>query len=162
MADDKKNSKALIIIAVIGLVGTLGTAFITNWGNIFPSPTPPVPRPEPHPVQPIEPASIVGGPIIVTATANPNVLSSGQETAVRVYVQDSQGSPLPNAIVTLSSGGGQFKSTGTTSMSGSTNASGSFVGYWSCNPCAPGYVSGVRVTKKGYTEANTKWRVEIR
>jgi len=107
-------------------------------------------------------APLVGGGLIhVTTTVNPPVVSRGQQTQVRIYVRDGQGRPLPQAMVTLSSGGGRFAGTGTPSVSGLTDASGSFVDYWSCNPCARGYVNGVRVTKPGYTEANAGWRVDI-
>lgn len=42
MADVKKSSKSLIVVALIGLIGTLGTAFISNWDKFFPSPQTPV------------------------------------------------------------------------------------------------------------------------
>lgn len=100
--------------------------------------------------------------IIITATVDRPVVSRGQPTAITVHARDSQGRPLPHAMVTLSSGGGRYKRTGTTTVSGLTNTSGSFVGYWSCNPCARGYSSDVRVTKHGYPEAIAPWRVEIR
>lgn len=103
-----------------------------------------------------------GGAIVVTASANPAVISAGQRTAVNVYVQDSQGQPLASAIVTLSSGGGRFERSGTTTVSGSTDSSGTFQAYWSCDDCAPAYTNGVRVTKSDYEEANGQWRVEIR
>jgi len=48
MAIDKKNSKVLIIVAVIGLTGTLGGAFIANLDKFFedaPLPQPPEPPP---------------------------------------------------------------------------------------------------------------------
>lgn len=102
-----------------------------------------------------------GGSIRVTTIVNPPVVSRGQQTLVRVYVQDGQGRPLPQAMVTLSSGGGRFARTGTPSVSGLTDSSGSFVDYWSCNPCSRAYVNGVKVTKPGYTEANAGWRVDI-
>ena len=117
---------------------------------------------QPSPQPPVAPQPFGGGPIAVTATANPPVLSRGQQTSINVYVQDSQGRPLPHAMVTVSAGGGRFARTGTTAESGPTDSSGSFVGYWSCDPCARGYVGGVRVTKQGYSEASAQWRVEIR
>jgi len=40
MADDKKNSRILIVVAVIGLTGTLGAALIANWDKFFPPQTP--------------------------------------------------------------------------------------------------------------------------
>ena len=36
MAEEKKDPKILIIVAVIGLVGTLGTALLANWIDLFP------------------------------------------------------------------------------------------------------------------------------
>ena len=37
---DKKGYTVQIVIAIIGLIGILGTAIITNWDKIFPPPTP--------------------------------------------------------------------------------------------------------------------------
>jgi hypothetical protein len=102
------------------------------------------------------------GPMVVTVTPNPPVISRGQQTRASVYVQDSHGRPLPQATVTLSSGGGRFNRTGTSTVSGATDSSGSYTGYWSCDPCAPAYMSGVRVTKPGLGEANARWQVQIR
>jgi hypothetical protein len=102
-----------------------------------------------------------GGLIYVTTSVNPPVVSRGQQTLVRVYVHDGQGRPLPEAMVTLSSGGGRFARTGTPSASGLTDTSGSFADYWSCDPCSRAYVNGVKVTKPGYTEASVGWRVDI-
>src|SRR5215470_1166454 len=36
MGEDSKSARTQIIIAVIGLVGVLGTALITQWKDIFP------------------------------------------------------------------------------------------------------------------------------
>jgi hypothetical protein len=181
--DKDTGSKTQIIIAIISVVGVLGGALIANWNNIFPPPQPKPPTeqagkynpPSPfdvestkplhpdnknvdqsHPEQPIS-----GGPIVVTATANPPVVSRGQETTINVYVQDSKGKPLPSATVTLSSGGGRFRGSGTTTVAGETDSSGAFQGYWSCDNCAAGYIGDVRVTKPGYEEAKFEWRVEI-
>lgn len=104
----------------------------------------------------------IGGPITVTATANPPIVSVREKTTVNVYVQDSQGQALAEAVVTLSSGGGQFDHSGTTRVSGPTNSSGVFRALWSCDPCSQGYTGSVRVTKSGYHEAQTRWQIRIR
>jgi hypothetical protein len=40
MENEKSGSKTQIIIAIIGLIGVLGTAIFTNWDRIFPDKTP--------------------------------------------------------------------------------------------------------------------------
>jgi len=40
MADDKNNSRILIVVAVIALTGTLGAALIANWDKLFSSQPP--------------------------------------------------------------------------------------------------------------------------
>jgi len=37
MGEDSKSARTQVIVAIIGLVGVLGTALITQWKNIFPS-----------------------------------------------------------------------------------------------------------------------------
>jgi len=37
MGEDSKSARTQIIVAIIGLLGVLGTALITQWKNIFPS-----------------------------------------------------------------------------------------------------------------------------
>ena len=105
---------------------------------------------------------ILGGRIVLTATSNPPIISQGQKTTINVFAQDSQGHPLSSATVTLSVGGGRFDQTGTATVSGQTDSSGVFRAYWSCNYCAPAYIGSVRITKPGYEEADSQWRIEIR
>jgi hypothetical protein len=125
-----------------------------RWDN-----NPPTPNPVPAPV-PDYPAS--GGSLMVTVAPYPRVATRGQQVQVRVYVQDSQSRPVPWASVTLRSGGGRYQRTGNTTVTGTTDASGSFIGYWSCDPCAPAYVSGAGVSKSGYSGVDTRWQVDIR
>lgn len=117
--------------------------------------------PNPPGQTPAAPQPMSGGPINVSISASPPILTRGQQTTVNVYVQDSQGRPIPDAMVTLMSGGGRFQGSQTPTVSGPTSYTGSYVGYWSCDPCAPAYINGARVTKAGYTEGNAQWRVEI-
>lgn len=128
----------------------VGRAMCCSLGSSTGNVQPPPPSPTLH-----------GGPIAATASANPSVISRGQQTSINVYAQDSQGRPLPSATVTLSSGGGRFSQTGTTTVSGPTDSSGAFRAFWSCDLCAPAYVGDVRITKPGYEEAKAQWRVEI-
>lgn len=159
--EDKKGVLPQIIVAVVVALLVGGTS-PWWWNEIFHKNNVVNPPNENTPyIPPSQTEPIAGGPIIVTATANPPVVSRGQKTTINVYVQDSQGRPLPFATVTLSAGGGQFNRTGTTTVSGSTDSSGAFKAYWSCEYCAQAYVSGVRVTKSGYEEAKAQWRVEI-
>ena len=104
---------------------------------------------------------ISGGPIMVSVSSNPPIISRGQKTTINVFAQDSQGHPLSSATVILSAGGGRFDQTGTSTVSGQTDASGVFRAYWSCNYCAPAYVGGLRVTKLGYEEGKSQLRIEI-
>lgn len=119
-----------------------------QWGtqHAFPAPPPP---------------PVSGGQLYVTASPSPPVVARGQQTQVRVYVSDAQGRPVPQATVTVSCGGGRFVRTGTSSVSGTTDAVGVFLCYWSCNPCSRAYVSGVTASKQGHIMAKNQWRVDI-
>ncbi len=162
--EDRKGVLPQIIVAVVVALLVGGTS-PWWWNEIFHSNRSNVVHPsnQTTPVNPPQPRqTIIGGPIVVTVTANPPVVSPGQPTLVNVYVQDSQGQSLPAAVVTLSSGGGRFDRSGTATVSGATDPAGVFQAYWSCAACAPAYVNSVRVTKPGYEEATAQWRVEIR
>ena len=166
MAQNEGRKKVLsqIIIAVV-VAMLVGSTAPWWWKEFFPGNTNNVGDTQNgNPgVEPSAPSQqTLGGSITVTATANPPVVSIGQRTSISTYVQDSQGRPLPFAVVTLSSGGGRFDRTGTTKVSGPTDPSGVFQAYWSCDPCAPAYISSARATKTGYEEADTQWRVQIR
>ncbi len=177
MADkeDKKGILPQIIVAVVVALLVGGTSpwwwkEITKPGKVDDNPADvhhpasSVPPDKPHDGNPAKTPPdqpVSGGQIAVTATANPPVVSPHQQTTINVYVLDSQGQPLPSAIVTLSAGGGGFIGSGTTTVSGQTDSSGAFQGHWSCDYCARAYVGSVRVTKTGYLEAKSDWRVDI-
>ena len=160
--EERKGVLPQIIVAVVVAL-LVGGASPWWWKEIFHKNNGVNPPHGDSRVVPPPPAQIIsGGPITVTATANPPVIPPGQQTTINVFAQDSQGRPLPSAIVTLSSGGGKFNVTGTTSVSGPTDSSGAFRAYWSCDYCAPAYDNTVRITKPGYEEAKAQWQVEIR
>jgi len=94
-------------------------------------------------IQPLSPIS--EGSLGVTVNVNPSILAPGQKTKVLIHVKDTQGSPLPQAKVSLYSGGGKYSRTGTTTVSGSTDELGNFVAYWFCESCAPKYVSDIKI-----------------
>lgn len=110
-------------------------------------------------IQPLSPIS--EGTLGVTVNVNPSVLVPGQKTKILIHVKDTQGKSLPQAEVSLYSGGGKYSRTGTTTVSGSTDESGNFVAYWFCESCAPGYVSDIKIKKEGYNKANGQWSVKI-
>jgi hypothetical protein len=62
----------------------------------------------------------------------------------------SGGRPVAGASVKITSGGGAFAASRTTSASGVTDARGGFTASWSCAPCAPAYGLEVAVEKDGY------------
>jgi hypothetical protein len=158
----KKGTLAQIFVpvAVALLVGTSSPW----WLKYFSSNEVPVPGPGANgstdPPGSHQPPSILGT-LTVTATADPPVVRQGQQTTITTFVQDSQGHPVSGALVSLDAGGGRFRTTGTSSVAGKTDVSGIYRATWWCNQCAPGYVSGVRVTKQGFTETRDQWRVSI-
>ena len=169
---EKKGVLPQIITAVVITLLVGGSApwwwkeLFDQGGKTPPQPTnafvpnpAPNPTPKPAPVPP--PAKVAKEAMTVTAAANPAVISSGQQTAISVYVQDAQGRPLSAATVTCTVGGGRFKRTGTATVSGLTDFSGIFQAQWSCDNCASSYEGAVRVTKADYQEGKAQWRVEI-
>ena len=95
-------------------------------------------------------SSVHGGPIGVSASADPFDVGAGQMTEIRVQALDSSGAPLAGVTVTVQSGGGTFLATGNTKVSGVTGTDGFFRTPWQCSPCAGGYVMDVTATKPNY------------
>ena len=92
-------------------------------------------------------------------------------TEILVRVTTTEDRPLWGAEVTITSGGGSFggrprsfertprrRSSG---ISGWTDREGVFKAVWSCERCAPAYVLGIRVVRKGYMEAATELEIKV-
>jgi hypothetical protein len=126
-------------------------------------PTPPYnPPPGVAPGNPPSGPSVIGGPITVMCSANPHVLQPGNQTELVIQVISSQNTPVSNANVRVSSGGGTFTSSGSTTVIGRTDYSGSFRTIWrSPSPAAKGYVMGVTVSKQGFIEGRGECRTLI-
>ena len=158
--NQEKKGVLLQIIAAVAIAILAGGTSPWWWNEVFPGNIPPEPHPRPDANSTRKPVS--GGPIVVSVATNPPVISKGQKTAINVFAQNSQGQSLSSATVTVSAGGGRFDQTGTTRVSGQTDSSGMYRAYWTCNSCAPAYIGGIRITKTGYEEAESQWRIDIR
>ena len=107
--------------------------------------------------------TVVGGPIKVTCSANPHVLSPGSSTELVIQVISAQNTPVSDANVRIETGGGVFLSSGSCTVVGRTDYSGSFRTLWrSPSPASPGYVMGVYVSKPGFVEGQSECRTIIR
>jgi hypothetical protein len=166
MAENEKKkgtlSQIIVPVAITLLVGTSSPWWINKFFSN--NPTPPVPGQNRKGITPPDnndPSPNVRGSLTVTTTPDPPTVRPGEQATVTTFVQNGQGTPVSGAMVSLASGGGKFRTTGTPSVAGKTDLSGIFRASWSCNPCAPAYINDVRVTKKGFTEARGQWQVEI-
>jgi hypothetical protein len=101
-------------------------------------------------------------PIVVTAAPRPATVGVGEFTAILVTAATREGTPIPDARVTISAGGGTFRGTRHTQLSGATNARGEFQAHWTCKPCAPAYRISIEVSKAGFTTATAAVNVKIR
>ncbi len=133
-----------IIIAIIGAIATIGAAvvggpliddIIDYFNNDDDSPSVPGPS-----IQ-------EGGPLFVTATADPGVVGPGQWANINVLVLSDQGQPVSGANVTIQSGGGQFQKSGTATDAGQTGKDGVYRARWKCDQCAASYEMIARATK---------------
>ena len=154
-------SQIIIPVAIALLVGTSSPWWLRYFSN---GETLPKHDPKKQPNQGVPKNTVPYhvGSLVATTTVDPSVIKPGDQTGMTVFIQDAPGNPVSGAVVTLSSGGGKFKTTGTSTVSGPTDVSGLFRAKWSCTQCAPSYTGGVRATKSGFTEAQGQWRVDIR
>jgi len=110
--------------------------------------------------QPVQ-KPIPGGQIIVHSEIQPPTVSKGQPTEIFVKALTPQGTPIPQAHVKISVGGGFFLHTKTTTAHGQTNAQGDFGTPWQCNQCAGGYEFVIEVTKPGFKKGTNRVHVNI-
>jgi hypothetical protein len=132
-----------IIIAIIGAIGTIvaaivGGPLVEEIIDYFD---------QDNPTSVPGPSIEEGGPLVLTATANPNIVSPGQWTQINVLVLSDQGQPISGANVTIQSGGGVFQKSGTSTDAGTTDNSGVFRAKWKCDQCAASYEMITRATK---------------
>jgi len=154
-------SQIIIPVAIALLVGTSSPWWSHYFSNDKPLPKP-SPQTTPNQAVPNNISPYHVGSLVATTTVDPSVIKPGGQTGMTVFIQDAPGNPVSGAVVTLTSGGGKFKTTGASTVSGPTDVSGLFRAKWSCTQCAPSYIGGVRATKSGFTEVQGQWRVDIR
>lgn len=95
MEDDKKHSKTLINVALIGLIGSIGAALIANWDKISPSHTPsPVPVHDGSKSQEPETSTFTFTVVPTTGRGGQEVTLYLSEPELRVMVYFN-GKPLP-------------------------------------------------------------------
>jgi hypothetical protein len=112
--------------------------------------------------------------IVLGVVGTPEEVAPGEKTTITVTVRAGDGSPLANARVAVSSGGGRFlpkadepfdpkdRLHGPYKATGTTDEKGRFTTWWVCNPAAPGYVLGIEATKEGYTSGKAHWTIRIK
>ncbi len=100
--------------------------------------------------------------IKVTSTVLTAISLPGEESAIMVVALTSQGAPVAEANVEIAMGGGWFKGSGTTTVTGKTNTHGIFLTRWRApNPAAAGYEGTVKVRKDGFTEGMSDFTISI-
>jgi beta-lactam-binding protein with PASTA domain len=102
-------------------------------------------------------------PISVSAWSSPQQLSSGGTATITVTARDPGGSTIPNARVTVSTGGGTFVTSGTTSVTGNTDQNGVYRVSWRAPApkAAPSYTIGITVTKEGFQQGSDQTTVNM-
>lgn len=84
------------------------------------------------------------------AGTHPDTVTIGQPTEIRVEVFSDQGTPLINARVKISAGGGVFLDSNDTVIEGQTDSNGMYAAPWKCDQCAPAYVFNIEVNKPDF------------
>ncbi len=88
---DSKTHHVAIIVALIGLVGVLGTALISQWDRIFPQGAPdPIPIAADHTTVDDRPASdtrVQAAPTVLSFVAMPAVVEPGESVTLRWMVK---------------------------------------------------------------------------
>lgn len=108
------------------------------------------------------PGPPTGGRISVECTVEPHAIGGGERAAIRILALTEEDNPVQEARVKLSSGGGWFAESGTTTEVGRTGENGVFETQWRApDPAAQAYVMSVRVSKEGFSEGEGKCRVPI-
>lgn len=103
-----------------------------------------------------------GGAISVQCTVEPHAIAAGGQAAIRILALTERDEPVQGARVKISSGGGWFSESGTTTEVGQTGENGVFATQWRApDPAARAYGMSVRVNKEGFTEGNGKCNVPI-
>jgi hypothetical protein len=96
------------------------------------------------------PRTLQAASIKANAVTHPDTVTIGQPTEIRVEVFSDQGSPLVNAQVKISAGGGMFLDSNDTVIEGQTDSNGIYVAPWKCDQCAATYVFNIEVNKPGF------------
>lgn len=153
---------AVAFIAAISLVMFLRPRDVADPGPVMPA-TEAVAG-APMPAAPA--ASAVLTNLSLTASANPNIVAPGGSTEIAVFVT-SDNSPVSDAYVIVTSGGGIFQTTGTTRVVGFTDQGGVFRTQWRTNaPSAytgdMSYALSVQASKDGVEASRGEVTIFIR
>ena len=101
-------------------------------------------------------------PISVDTSCNPQSISPGGVTMITVIARRLDGSPIPNAKVSIGAGGGSFVDSGTYNTTGTGDNNGIYRTTWKAPvPAAPAYGMGVKVMKEGFQMGEAKVRIAI-
>ena len=100
--------------------------------------------------------------MVITATAEPEVVRRDQSTTLVVKVATRDGQPIAGAKVMLTAGGGLFPRTGQPRDEGVTDASGFVRAQWLCKECAPAYQISVGVTATDFPVGKATIAVKTR
>jgi hypothetical protein len=98
----------------------------------------------------VMPSTLQAGKLIVHVSIAPPTVSVGQPTEIRLEVFSAPGTPLPDAHVEISAGGGVFLDSGNIVVDGQTGANGMYATPWKCDQCASAYVFNIEVNKPGF------------
>ncbi len=150
-----------------GIAATVIAGVLIYWltqGFRQPTPTPPPYQPSPN--VPYGNSSnnppVSGGAITVRCSANPHVLHPGDQTELVIQAISTQNTPVSGANVRIDAGGGVFISSGSLTVIGLTDYSGSFHTIWRApSPAAKGYGMDVTVSKEGFVEGRGECRTII-
>ena len=146
MGNQGKSYRIQIAVAVIGLVGVLGAALISNWDKIFP----PSPEPEPIVVTVDDPVEDTRN-MTILFNINPLNQREGKPTKISVKVVSDTGEAVEGARVHLRALGGTFERSAHHIVNGRTNSDGVFLGVWRSRvPGAGDYSANASVIKEGF------------
>lgn len=104
-----------------------------------------------------------GGAIDVECTVQPHAIAAGGQAAIRILALTERNEPVEGARVKISSGGGWFSGSGTTTEVGQTGENGVFATQWRApDPAAQAYEMSVHVDREGFTGGEGTCTVPIK
>ena len=97
----------------------------------------------------------------VEVSVDPPTVGANQPTEILVMAAAGPGSPIANAYIIITTGGGIFLDSGDTTIEGKTDANGGFGTRWKCEECASAYVFNIEVMKPGFKSWRGEAKVEV-